>query len=84
MSIRFLLKKAGVLTELQGKHTALLAETIKNSGLVGTEFAQCGFNLECGSCAVKISPEIEEAIQELKKKAVELATSKVFGLVPIL
>ena len=61
MAVRFFLKKAGILKEVHARESVLLAEVIKSSGLVGSEFSQCGFSLECGTCAVRIIPEIEEA-----------------------
>ena len=61
MAIRLFLHKSGKITEILAKQNSLLAQNIKNSGIVGSNFGQCGFNLECGTCAVKISPEFEEA-----------------------
>ena len=74
MAIRILLKKAGIIKEIVTKENLVLAEVIKNSGIVGAEFAQCGFNLDCGTCAVKITPEIEEA--EIEEEMVLRAVGK--------
>jgi ferredoxin len=60
MAFKLFITKGGVVTEIIAKQSAVLAQVIKNSGLVGSGFAQCGFNLECGTCAVKVKPIIQE------------------------
>lgn len=74
MSIRLLLIKSGSVTEIFASPNQRLAELIQNTKKVGPEFGQCGFNLECGTCAVKLTPLPEKA--DIEEEMVLRSTGK--------